>query len=284
MIPLYTPVPHIATNNSDTERKNNRKSMRVIIYTVVKINSRPIGIGEREKVSSSTQEEKCTPGQTYSYKEPKLTGQNKLPTTDPSPLQSLLSKMAVDRQPFTLHSSVPQTDTTNSVIERIVARIATVPWVTNCGRLELVCAQKKILKLSQQHHETQTSIISLHIILPLTNIQPGPVDQNQENPSHHNRTKTAGCGSVTITTLERRRTANRHYELMEIRIARMWELYRVWVMMVNFRPLGNSQRANSAARAHRRGREWVIVCMRACVRGLTMRWAWEKPPACAELN
>lgn len=127
MIPLYTPVPHIATNNSDTERKNNRKSMRVIIYTVVKINSRPIGIGEREKVSSSTQEEKCTPGQTYSYKEPKLTGQNKLPTTDPSPLQSLLSKMAVDRQPFTLHSSVPQTDTTNSVIERIVARIATVP-------------------------------------------------------------------------------------------------------------------------------------------------------------
>ena len=49
MISLYTPVPQIATKSSDTERKNNRKSVRVIIYTVVKINSRPIGIGEREK-------------------------------------------------------------------------------------------------------------------------------------------------------------------------------------------------------------------------------------------
>ena len=127
MISLYTPVPQIATKSSDTERKNNRKSVRVIIYTVVKINSRPIGIGER-KVSSSmhTQKEKCTPVQTYSYKEPKCgpLHHNRTYWTPRLRIrhqqQSLFSKIAVDRQPFTLFSSVPQTDTTNSLTERIV--------------------------------------------------------------------------------------------------------------------------------------------------------------------
>jgi hypothetical protein len=148
MISLYTLVPQIATKFSDTERKDNRKSVRVIIYTVVKTNSRPIGIGEREKWAVAHTGGEMHPRanlliqSTKMRTSPPQQDKTNSQTTNPSSLQSLFSKMAVDRQPFTLHSSVPQTDTTNSLIERIVARIATVPWVTNCGRLELLCAQK----------------------------------------------------------------------------------------------------------------------------------------------
>jgi hypothetical protein len=63
----------------------------------------------------------------------------------------------------------------------------------------------------------------------------------------------------------------------------MWESYRAWVTMVNLRPLGIGERAYSGARAHRRGRDWVI-CVRACVRGLAMRSAWEERASCAELS
>lgn len=97
----------------NTESKNYLKSVRVIIYTVVKINSRSIGIGGRSrKVSSSTH-----------------TGGGMHP------------------------------------------------------RANLLIQRTKIRTSPPQH-------------------KPGPVYQNHENPLHPIRTKTAGCGSVTISTLQ----------------------------------------------------------------------------------
>ena len=166
MISLYTPVPQIATKSSDTERKNNRKSVRVIIYTVVKINSRPIGIGEREKwaVACTHRRRNAPPCKLTHTKNQNAdlsttTGHIELPDygSVTNNNHSFLKSRWTDSH--SLYFPVCRRP-----ILRIHLQKESSQELRQYREWRIVAAPKKLLQLSQQRHETQTSIISNHII------------------------------------------------------------------------------------------------------------------------